>query len=161
MVVPVMCSAQRCIDDLARHLDDVIDQNRAEVDRLQAQVVAAEARLLCFDEFQVTDIADAMILGRFLEHVMDRGVQFVMTSNYEGYAIHAAMLHTGKVLMWGYPIHVDQVAFRGNESYAWLWDPSKGYGADSVESVTPEFNGQNVSIYCSGMSFLPDGRTIV
>ena len=86
---------------------------------------------------------------------------FVMTSNYEGYAIHAAMLHTGKVLMWGYPIHVDQVAFRGNESYAWLWDPSKGYGADSVESVTPEFNGQNVSIYCSGMSFLPDGKVLL
>ena len=86
---------------------------------------------------------------------------FVMTSNYEGYAIHAAMLHTGKVLMWGYPIHVDQVAFRGNESYAWLWDPSKGYGPDSVESVTPEVGGQNVSIYCSGMSFLPDGKVLV
>jgi len=30
----------------------------------------------------VNDIADAMILGRFLEHTMERGVQFVMTSNY-------------------------------------------------------------------------------
>jgi cell division protein ZapE len=50
-----------------------------------AEVAARTARryrLVCFDEFHVSDIADAMILGRFLEHVMDRGVQFVMTSNY-------------------------------------------------------------------------------
>ena len=87
---------------------------------------------------------------------------FVMTSNYQGYAIHAAMLHTGKVLMWGYPIHVEhEDAWRGNESYAWLWDPSKGYGPESVEDVTPVIDGQNVSIYCSGMSFLPDGRVLV
>jgi hypothetical protein len=87
---------------------------------------------------------------------------FAMTSNYQGYAIHAAMLRTGKVLMWGYPIHVDQgAAWRGNESYAWLWDPKRGYGADAVEDVTPVFGGKNISIYCSGMSFLSDGRLLL
>jgi hypothetical protein len=87
---------------------------------------------------------------------------FVMTSNYRGYAIHAAMLHTGKILMWGYPIHVEkQDAWRGNESYAWLWDPAKGYGPQAVRDVTPALGGQNLSIYCSGMSFLPDGRLLI
>lgn len=56
-------------------------KNRKDPIEIVAEDIAVKARVICFDEFSVTDIADAMILGKLLNGLFRRGVSLVATSN--------------------------------------------------------------------------------
>ncbi len=67
-----------------REIHESLKDFRNEADPLArvAARIAADTRLMCFDEFHVSDIADAMILGRLMQALFEAGVVFCITSNY-------------------------------------------------------------------------------
>ena len=67
-----------------REVHESLRAHRNEPDPLAkvAARIARETRLMCFDEFHVADIADAMMLGRLMQALFDAGVLFCITSNY-------------------------------------------------------------------------------
>jgi cell division protein ZapE len=63
-----------------------------------ARRIAKKYRLICFDEFHVSDIADAMILYNLLGGLFDNGVSFIMTSNYKPDTLYPDGLHRDRML---------------------------------------------------------------
>ena len=60
--------------------------------------IAKRFRLICFDEFHVADITDAMILHRMLVALFDNGVGFVTTSNFHPDTLYPNGLHRDRIL---------------------------------------------------------------
>jgi cell division protein ZapE len=60
--------------------------------------ISQRYRLICFDEFHINDIADAMILYRLLSALFEDRVQFVMTSNYRPDQLYPNGLHRDRLL---------------------------------------------------------------
>ena len=87
-----------------QHLMRDVHQRLARLRRRQrpldavAAQLASEARLWCIDEFEVTDIADAMILHALLTALISRGVVLVMTSNTSPSRLYAGGLQRERFL---------------------------------------------------------------
>ena len=60
--------------------------------------MARKFKLICFDEFHVADITDAMILHRLLAALFDNGVGFVTTSNFKPDDLYPGGLHRDRIL---------------------------------------------------------------
>lgn len=63
-----------------------------------AKRIAKKYRLICFDEFHVADITDAMILHRLLVALFDNGVGFVTTSNFKPDELYPNGMHRDRIL---------------------------------------------------------------
>ena len=84
-----------------------------------AEKIIADYDLICFDEFHVSDITDAMLLGRLLDLLLAAGVRFVMTSNYAPDGLYPNGLARDRFLpaIALLKRHLAIVALEGDEDY--------------------------------------------
>jgi cell division protein ZapE len=84
-VVPVVRKTRLHFHEFMRGVHRQLDELKGVADPLDevAKRIAKKYRLICFDEFHVSDVADAMIMYNLLSALFDNGVSFVMTSNYD------------------------------------------------------------------------------
>lgn len=100
MTVPVKRKTRLHFHEFMRGVHAELKQVRGMQDPLDevAARIAKRYRLICFDEFHVSDVADAMILYKLLQGLFDRGTSFVMTSNYEPDTLYPEGLHRDRIL---------------------------------------------------------------
>jgi cell division protein ZapE len=132
-----------------------------------AEAIARSASLLCFDEFQVTDVADAMILGRLFENLLARGVVIVATSNrapqelYQGginrqlFLPFIAMIQERMdVIHLDGPIDYRLAKLRGFELY---WTP---LGSQADQGLVDAWRGLTALDHGEPMQLIVQGRAL-
>ncbi|KNH04569.1 ATPase [Candidatus Burkholderia brachyanthoides] len=99
-VVPMKRKTRLHFHEFMREVHREIEELKGQADPLDelARRIAKRYRLICFDEFHVSDIADVMILYRLLDRLFKNGVQFVTTSNYEPTTLYPDGLHRDRLL---------------------------------------------------------------
>ncbi|WP_216797056.1 cell division protein ZapE [Candidatus Vallotia tarda] len=99
-VVPVQRKIRLHFHEFMREVHRELKNLKGRVDPIDelARLIAKRYQFIFFDEFHISDIADAMILYMLLLRLFDSGVQFVMTSNYKPSMIYPNGLHRDRVL---------------------------------------------------------------
>ncbi|MDO8438943.1 MAG: cell division protein ZapE, partial [Telluria sp.] len=99
-VVPVVRKTRVHFHEFMRDVHRQLDDLKGVADPLDivAKNIARKYRLICFDEFHVSDIADAMILYNLLSALFANGVSFIMTSNYDPDLLYPDGLHRDRML---------------------------------------------------------------
>ncbi|HEX7693639.1 MAG TPA: cell division protein ZapE, partial [Sphingomonas sp.] len=99
-VVPVVRKTRLHFHEFMRGVHRELDELKGMADPLNevANRIAKKYRLICFDEFHVSDVADAMILYNLLKALFDNRVSFIMTSNYEPDTLYPDGLHRDRLL---------------------------------------------------------------
>jgi cell division protein ZapE len=99
-VVPVVRKTRVHFHEFMRSVHRELDELKMIADPLDevARRLAKKYRLICFDEFHVTDIADAMILYNLFKALFQNGVSFIITSNFEPDTLYPDGLHRDRML---------------------------------------------------------------
>ncbi|HEY5800271.1 MAG TPA: cell division protein ZapE, partial [Burkholderiaceae bacterium] len=99
-VLPVVRKTRIHFHEFMRAVHRQLDELKGVADPLDevARRIAKKYRLICFDEFHVSDIADAMILYNLFKALFDNGVSFVITSNYAPDTLYPDGLHRDRML---------------------------------------------------------------
>ncbi len=100
LVVPVVRKTRVLFLEFMRSVHRELDDLKGVPDPLVevARRIARRYRLICFDEFHVSDIADAMILYNLFKALFENGVSFVLTSNYAPDDLYPHGLHRDRIL---------------------------------------------------------------
>jgi cell division protein ZapE len=135
---------------------------------LAAHSIADETSLLCFDEFHVTDIADAMILGRLFERLFERGIVVVATSNVAPSELYKEGLNRALFLPFIALIekHMEVVSVRARTDFRLeklagvpVWHVPANASADAAldatwQELTAGANGSAVELAVQGRKLL-------